>query len=60
MKLRAGTVKLRIETGRWCAMSRDEQICKNGVEGDVEDVEHFLLHCTCMVEERMELEEVDE
>ena len=56
MKSRAGTVKLRIETDRWCALNRDEQICKNGVE----DVEHFLLHCTCMVEERMELEEVDE
>ena len=28
MKLRGGTAESRIETGRWCALRRDERICK--------------------------------
>ena len=28
-KLRGGTAELRIETGRWSGLSRDEQISKN-------------------------------
>ena len=28
MKLRGGMAELRIETGRWCGLQRDEQICK--------------------------------
>ena len=62
MKLRGGTAELRIETGRWCGLrrSRDEWICKMCEEGEV-DVEHFLLHCTGLVEERMEMYvEIDE
>ena len=27
MKLRGGTAELRIETGRWCGLRRDERIC---------------------------------
>ena len=29
VKLRGGMAELRIETGRWCGLSRDERICKN-------------------------------
>ena len=60
MKLRGGTAELRIETGRWCGLRRDERICKMCDRGEVEDVEHFLLHCTGLVEERMEMERVME
>ncbi len=28
MKLRGGTAEVRIETGRWCGLRRDERICK--------------------------------
>ena len=56
MMLRGWTAELRIETGRWCRLRRDEQICKMCAEGEVEDVEHFLLHCTDMAEERKEME----
>ena len=48
MKLRGGTAELRIETGRWCGLKRDEWICKMCDEGEVKDVVHFLLHCTSM------------
>ena len=41
-RLRSETLELRIETCRWCGLSRDEQTCKNCDEGEVEDIEHFL------------------
>ena len=44
MKLRGGTAESRIETGRWCGLKQDGQICKIYDEGEVEDVEHFWLH----------------
>ena len=58
VNLRGGTAELRIETGRWSGLSRDEQICKNCDEGEVEDGEEFLLRCACVAEERMGLERV--
>ena len=52
--MRGGTAELRIETGRWCGLRRDERICKMCDEGEVEDVEHFC--CTVMMsEERKEM-----
>ena len=42
MKLRGGTAELRIETGRWCGLRRDEWICKMRNEGKVENVEHLF------------------
>ncbi len=47
MELRGGTAELRIETGRWCGLRRNEQICKMCDEREVEDAEHF--YCTVMV-----------
>ena len=55
MKLRGGTAELRNETGKWCGSRRDERICKICDEGEAEDVEHFLLHCNSMAEERKEM-----
>ena len=52
MKLRGGTAELRIETGRWCGLRRDERICKMCDEGEMENVEHF--YCTVMVWQRRE------
>ena len=56
MKLRGGTAELRIETGRWCGLRRNERMCTMCDRGEVEDVDHCLLHCTGLVEERMEME----
>ena len=58
VKLRGGTAELEIETRRWCGLSRDERICKTCDAGEVEDLEHFLLCCTCMVEERRQVEKL--
>ncbi len=42
MMLRGVTAELRIETGRWCGLRRDERLCKICDEGEPEDVEHFF------------------
>ena len=41
---RGGTAELRIETGRWCGLRRDERTCKMYDRGEVVDVRHF--YCT--------------
>ena len=52
MKLRGGTAELRIETGRWCGLEKDERICKMCDEGKVKDVEHS--YCTVQAWQRRE------
>ena len=38
MKIKDGTAEfLRIVTGRWCGLNRDERICKNCGNEEVED-----------------------
>ena len=54
MKLRGGTAELRIETGRWCGLRRDERICKMCDKEKWSII--FLLHCTGMIEKRKEVE----
>lgn len=46
-KLRGRTAELRIETGRWFGLNRDEWIGKNCDKGALADVEHILLRCVC-------------
>ena len=36
VKLRGGMAELRIETGRWRGLKREERICKNCRSGEVE------------------------
>ena len=43
VKLRGGTVALRMETGRWGGLK--ERLCKQCRLEEVEDEEHFLLRC---------------
>lgn len=56
VKLRGGTAEVSIETGRWCGLSRDERICKNcDINREVEDVDHCILQCVFVAEERLRL-----
>ena len=57
-KLRGGTVELRIETGRWRGLERQERICKCCESGEVEDVEHLVMRCAHVKEERGKLMEL--
>ena len=37
------TAELKIDTGKWCGLHRDERACKNLDNGEVEDVEMFIV-----------------
>ena len=57
-KLRGGTAELRIETGRWRGLERQERICKCCESGEVEDVEHLVIRCAHVKEENGKLMEL--
>ena len=59
----------KIKTGRWHAVAREDRICKECGNGEVEDVEHWLLRCEtwkthrepliAMVQEHSEVDQDD-
>ena len=51
-KLRGGTAELRVETGRWIGLKREDRICGQCGLREVENVEHFVLRCSGLVRER--------
>ena len=42
-RLRLSSHSLKVETGRWSRIPREERLCRCG--GEVEDEEHILLRC---------------
>jgi len=44
-KLRGGSNRLRIETGRWSRIPKEERYCEFCLSGEVEDETHFMLFC---------------
>ena len=42
-RLRLSSHSLKVETGRWSRIAREERLCRCG--GEVEDEEHVLLRC---------------
>ena len=55
VQLRGGTAALEVETGSWRGVSREGGVCRNCRSEEVENVEHWLLRCTGMAEEREKL-----
>ena len=55
IQLRGGTAALEVETGRWRGVSREGRVCRSCRSEEVENVEHWLLRCTGMAEEREKL-----
>ena len=51
-KLRGGTAELRVETGRWIGVKREDRIYGHCGLREVENVEHFVLRCDGLVRER--------
>ena len=47
-KLRGGTAELRVETGRWSRLQREERTCKQCTLGEMEDEVHFVLRCEAL------------
>ena len=54
VRFRGGTNTLRIETGRWEGLQREERICLQCLQG-VEDERHVLLHCNLYSDLRAKL-----
>ena len=51
-KIRGGTNRLRIETGRWLSIPKEERFCEICSSGEVEDETHFMLVCSVYKELR--------
>ena len=43
---------LRMETGRWGGLKREDRLCKQCKLEEVEDEEHFMLRCEGWTQER--------
>ena len=43
---------MRVETGRWIGLKREDRICGQCGLREVENVEHFVLRCSGLVRER--------
>ena len=54
-KLRGGTAELGIEIGRWHGLRREDRVCKEYGNGEVEDTEHFVMRCAYVVKKRERL-----
>ena len=44
-KLKSGILPLRLETGRYKGMNREDRVCQVCDNGEVEDEVHFLFRC---------------
>ena len=42
--------------GRWHGVRRDDRACKDCGNGKGEDIDHFVVRCEYLVEERLRLE----
>ena len=54
LRLRAGTQRLRVVTGRHQGMHRSLRVCRVCGVAEVEDVEHYLEHCAKLADVRMD------
>ena len=44
-KLRLGILPIRVETGRYNSINREERLCLGCNNGDVEDETHVMFYC---------------
>ena len=54
-RLRGGTLRLAVKTGRYRQVPADERLCQQCDTGVVETAEHFLFHCPKYVTNRRNL-----
>ena len=54
--MRGGTAELGIEVGRWHGVRREDRVCKECGNGEVEDIDHFVIKCEYVAEERVRME----
>ena len=46
-RLRLSSHRLRVETGRWSRMNREDRCCQTCDNGDVQDESHIFTSCLC-------------
>ena len=56
MMAKGGTAELGIEIGRWHGLRREDRVCKECGNEEVEDTDHFVMRCVYVVKERKRLE----
>ena len=56
MIAKGSTAKLGIEIGRWHGLRREDRVCKECGNGEVEVTDHFVMRCAYVVKERKRLE----
>ena len=42
-RLRGGTAELGIKVGKWHGVRREDRVCKECGNGEVEDIDHFAI-----------------
>ena len=42
--------------GRWHGMRREDRVCKECRNGEMEDIDHFVIRCEYLAEERVRME----
>ena len=57
-RLRGGTAESGIEVERWHGVRREDRVCKECGNGEVENIDHFLIRCDYIyiAEERVRME----
>ena len=45
VQCRGGVARLRVETGTWIGLRREERVCEFCVSGEVEDETHMMTRC---------------
>ena len=54
-RLRGGTAELGIKVGRWHGVRREDRVCMECGNGEVEDIDHFVSSCEYVVKERVRM-----
>ena len=57
-RLRTGSHRLRVETGRWCRMPREARVCRCD-DASVQDERHIIESCSLLGELRLAYENID-
>jgi hypothetical protein len=53
-QFRTGSHWLRVETGRWAKLPREQRSCQRCGNGEVDDAEHMIWGCSALLEQRLQ------